>query len=95
MAEPKPAPKKPDAAKPAVGAPEKEPASGSTGGTLLAQAIRLHDQGRTSEAIGAANQAIVLYRADVDAGRNVETSKRGIANANKLISIWQESASSD
>lgn len=74
--------------KPAAG---KESA-GPSGGSMLAQAIRLHDQGKISEAIGAANQAVVLYQADLDAGKNVEVASRGIKNAHKLISVWQESA---
>jgi len=94
VAEPKQeAPKKP-AAEPAKPAekPAVEKESAPTGATLLAQAIRLHDQGKVSEAIGLANQAVVLYQADVNAGRNVEAASRGIKNAQKLISIWQESA---
>ncbi len=61
------------------------------GNSLYAQAIRLHDQGKTSEAIGAANQAIVLWKADIDAGRNVDAARRGVANASKSISVWQDS----
>lgn len=68
------------------------PASAS-GNTLFAQAIRLHDQGKVSEAIGAANQAIVLWNADIEAGKNVDAAKRGVANAKGLISVWQKSAS--
>ena len=93
VAEPKASPKKVDSAKSADNTSEKQPAPGPTAGSLLAQAIRLHDQGKTSEAIGVANQAIVLYKADVDADKNVDTARRGIANASKLISVWQESAS--
>ena len=93
--EPKTAPGKPEptsAKQPekTVDSPKPAP-SAPTGGSFLAQAIRFHNQGRTSEAIGAANQAIVLYRADIDAGKNPDVAKRGIANATKLISVWQES----
>ncbi len=92
VAEPKPAPapKKPapEPAKP-VEKPAPEKAAAPTGAAVLAQAIRLHDQGKTSEAIGAANQAIVLYQADVDAGRNTAAASRGIQNARSLISVWQ------
>ena len=89
--EPKVSPKKP-AAEPAR-QPEKAAASASSpsGGTLLAQAIRLHDQGKVTEAIGAANQAIVLYNADIDAGKGVEAARRGVGNATKLIAVWQQS----
>ena len=89
--EPK-APSKKPAAEPAR-QPEKPAASASSpsGDTLYAQAIRLHDQGKITEAIGAANQAIVLYNADIDAGKGVETARRGIGNATKLISVWQQS----
>jgi len=93
--EPKASAKKP-AAEPAK-QPQKPADSKNTaasspgGGTLLAQAIRLHDQGKVSEAIGAANQAIVLYNADIDAGKGVEAARRGIGNATKLISVWQQS----
>jgi len=84
--------KKPVEPKPAEKpAPEKQP-SGPTGGSMLAQAIRLHDEGKISEAIGAANQAVVLYQADLDAGKNSEVASRGIKNAHRLISVWQESA---
>lgn len=96
VAEPtKSAPKKPaaESAKPVAEkpVPDNEPAAAS-GASLLAQAIRLHDQGKVSEAIGAANQAVVLYKADVDAGKNPEAASRGIKNAAKLISVWQASA---
>ena len=90
VAEPKATPKKPDV-EPARPAPDDQPAAAS-GASLLAQAIRLHDQGRVSEAVGAANQAVVLYQADVDAGRNADAAGRGIKNARNLISVWQGSA---
>lgn len=89
--EPKPSPKK-SAAEPAKQPPKPaETASSPSGDTLYAQAIRLHEQGKVSEAIGAANQAIVLYNADIDAGRRVEAARRGISNATKQISLWQQS----
>lgn len=64
----------------------------ASGNTLFAQAIRLHDQGKTTEAIGAANQAIVLWNGDVEAGKNVDAARRGIATANKYLSVWQGDA---
>lgn len=90
--EPKSTSKKP-AVEPAKQVGAEKPAavaSGPGGGTLLAQAIRLHDQGKDSEAIGAANSAIVLYNADIDAGRNVDSARRGAANATKLITLWEQ-----
>lgn len=91
--EPKPSAAKKPAAEPPGNASESKPtvSSSPSGGTLLAQAIRLHDQGKDAEAIGAANQAIVLYNGDVDAGKNVDAARRGVANATKLISVWQQS----
>lgn len=91
VAQPKAPAKKPvpEAAKPAdKPAPEKEVAP--SGDSLLAQAIRLHDQGKLSEAIGTANQAVVLYQGEIDAGRNTEAASRGIKNAHSLISTWQK-----
>jgi len=67
------------------------PSSQPTGDSLLANAIRLHNQGSSSEAIGAANQAIVLYRSDIESGKNVDRANRGIATASKYISLWQTS----
>ncbi len=64
-----------------------------TGDSMLANAVRLHNQGVYSEAIGAANQAIVIYRADVDAGKNVDRANRGIATATKYISLWRSNSS--
>lgn len=92
--EPSTAAKKPSAESPKQPAEGKidAVASGSSGSSMLAQAIRLHDQGSVTEAIGAANQAIVLWNADIEAGRGVDAAKRGIANATKFISVWQDSA---
>lgn len=97
VAEPKAAPKKaaPEPVKQPIKVSEnKEPPapSGPSGGTLLAQAIRLSDQGKASEAVGTANQAIALWQSDIDAGKGVDSARRGIANATKLISVWQQSA---
>jgi tetratricopeptide (TPR) repeat protein len=93
---PEPKATKKPAAEPAKASESKQPASSSpSGGTLLAQAIRLHDQGKPSEAIGAANQAIVLYNADIEAGKSVDAARRGVANANKLISVWQQSMNTE
>lgn len=93
IADPKPPTKKPsvESAKPADRPTSEKEVASQSGAGLLAQAIRLHDQGKVSEAVGAANQAVVLYQADVDAGRNAEAASRGIKNAHKLISVWQES----
>ncbi len=70
---------------------EPEPVRANPGANRLAEAIRLHSQGRSQEAIGAAQQAIALYQADIEAGKNVESSKRAVANAKKLVTVWQQS----
>ncbi len=80
-AAPKPPPKAVEQTPPAPGNP--------TGDSLLAKAIRLRNQGDTSEAIDAATRAIDLYRADVSAGKSPDSASRGIATATKYISIWQ------
>ena len=92
----------PDASGKSEPAPAKQPAktvedsapAKPTGDSLLAKSIRLRNQGSTSEAIGAANQAIVLYRADIDVGKNPDSANRGIATATKYISVWQASLAS-
>lgn len=65
--------------------------SGPTGRSMFAEAIRLYNAGQPQEAIGAAEQAIALYQADVEAGRNVDEARRGIDNAKKQIKVWQQS----
>jgi tetratricopeptide (TPR) repeat protein len=81
---PEPAPARPNTVEDKPPAPARP-----TGDSLLAKSIKFRNQGDTSEAIGAANQAIVLYRADIDAGKNTDSANRGIATATKYISIWQ------
>jgi tetratricopeptide (TPR) repeat protein len=77
--------------KPATSSAPKEDATPKVDGTsLLAAAIRMRNQGRTQEAIDTAQQAITYFRAEVDAGTNVTSAKRGIDNAGKLISLWQQ-----
>lgn len=63
----------------------------SSGSTVLARAIELNNLGRNAEAIAAAQQAIALFQADIDAGRNTTVAQRGIANARKLVRVWQQS----
>jgi len=60
------------------------------GSTVLAHAIDLHDQGKTQEAISAAQQAMDLYQADIAAGKNSVSARRGSENAKKLIQLWQQ-----
>jgi len=60
------------------------------GSSTLARAIDLHNQGRTQEAVAAAEQAIDLYQAEANAGRNASLAKRGMENARKMIRIWQQ-----
>jgi tetratricopeptide (TPR) repeat protein len=67
---------------------------GSDGDDLLAEAIRLHNQGRNTEAITLAQQAAGVFQADIDAGRDVTTAKRGAENARKLLQAWQSPAAS-
>ncbi len=69
-----------------------QPSQAQDGASTLARAIELKNQGKTSEAIAAAQQAIGQFQADVDAGRNVTASKRGAENARKLIQLWQQSS---
>ena len=74
--------------------PEKptEPAASSpiTGSRMLAEAIQLHDQGHADQAIGAAEQSIALFQADIDAGRNPDSARRGVQNAKTLIKVWHQ-----
>lgn len=71
---------------------EDDPAPRIDGQTMLARAIDLHNQGRNAEAIGAAQQAMSLFQADIDAGRNVGAASRGVENARKLVRLWQQTA---
>ena len=73
--------------------PTEPKASSSTGSKMLAEAIQLHDQGLHEESIGAAQRAIALFQADIEAGRNPESARRGIENAKKLVAVWEQSAS--
>ncbi len=66
------------------------PAPEPSGDSQLAEAIRLHNQGRNSDAIITANNAIALFNRDIQDGRGVDSAKRGIENARKLISVWQQ-----
>ncbi len=65
-----------------------------TGNDLLARAIELYRDGKTNEAISAAQKAMELFQAEVDAGKNVAAAKRGIDNAQKLIQLWQQMSQS-
>ena len=67
------------------------PPRANPGANMLAQAIQLHNQGLPQQAIGAAEQAIALYQADIEAGKNVDAAKRGVANAKKLVTVWRQS----
>lgn len=69
---------------PAPPAPSKP-----SGDSLLARAIRLYNEGDASGAIDAARQAVDLYEADIAAGRNPDSARRGIDTAKKYISVWQ------
>lgn len=67
-----------------------EPAN-PDGATLFARAISLGNQGRTQEAVAAAQQAIVLFEREAVTGNNPTAANRGAENARKMISIWQSS----
>jgi len=69
-----------------------QPATPQTadGSALLAHAIELHDQGKTQEAIGAAQQAVDMYQSEVSAGKNSVSARRGAENAKKLIQLWRQ-----
>ncbi len=60
-----------------------------SGSNLLAKAITLKDQGRYSEAINLAQQAVELFQADLSAGRNTTSARRGLDITNKYIPLWQ------
>lgn len=61
------------------------------GTSLLANAIQLRNQGRTSEAISSAQQAINHFQSEASSGNNPTAAQRGMENARKLISLWQQS----
>lgn len=65
------------------------------GSGTLARAIELHNQGKVSEAIAAARQAIGLFQVEVEANRNPSAAKRGAENARKLIQLWQQTTTSE
>jgi tetratricopeptide (TPR) repeat protein len=88
--------KKPDASarsakeekpKPAV---EEKPSARPDGDTALARAVELRRQGVNAEAIVAAQEAIKLYQADIDASRNTTSANRGLENAKKIIQLSRE-----
>lgn len=60
------------------------------GTSLLANAIQLRNQGRTQDAINTAEQAITHFQSEINSGSNVTSAQRGIENARKLISLWQQ-----
>jgi hypothetical protein len=64
-------------------APEKQ-----TGSSLLALALQYHDQGLNADAVDTINRAKALFQADVDAGKNVESAKRGVNLATKYAAVW-------
>lgn len=92
-----PAPKKPangaarqEPAKPAEVEPREQPGDETPdGGSTLATAIELRNQGRTDEALDVAEQALKLYNAEAEAGRNKTEAERGAENTRKLIRLWK------
>ena len=62
------------------------------GATTLARAIQLRNEGKTDDAVTAAQQAIALFQADVLLAKNVDSAKRGAENAKRLITVWRQSS---
>jgi hypothetical protein len=96
----RPVPSKPGATKsksnPAP-APPRQAAVDTTsqvdGSSMLARAIGLHNEGKTQEAMIAAQQAIGLFQSDIAVGKNTTAAQRGVENAKKFIQLWQSSIS--
>jgi len=70
--------------------PEEKPSNRPEGDTALARAIELDRQGATEDAVKAAEEAIRLYQADIDAGRNPNDARRGQETARKFIQSRRE-----
>ena len=77
---------------PADSSPVREASAQIDGSTMLAHAIQLHNQGNNQEAVAAAEQAILLFQSDAQAGKNVDYANRGAENARKLIALWRQPA---
>ena len=71
---------------------EEKPSTRPEGDTALARAVQFRRQGATQDAAAAAQEAIRLYQADIDAGRNVTSAKRGMETARKIVQVSQESS---
>lgn len=63
-----------------------------SGTSMIAKAIQLHDQGNVKDAINAAENAILLFQSEAQAGKNVDLANRGADNARKLIALWRKSS---
>jgi tetratricopeptide (TPR) repeat protein len=83
-------PVQPKIAKPAASAQKADTTPKTDGTSLLATAIQLRNQGRTQDAISTAEQAITHFQSEVNSGSNATSAQRGIENARKLISLWQQ-----
>ncbi len=84
------APTKPEPAPKQQAEEVKTVSSAPIGDSQLAEAIKLGDQRRYSEAINAANRAIAMYQIDIESEKSVEQARRGITNARNLISTWRQ-----
>ncbi|MGQ9580547.1 MAG: hypothetical protein ACUVT8_06325 [Armatimonadota bacterium] len=69
---------------------EEKPSKLPTGDTALRQAVEFRRQGKHQEALEAAQEAVRLYQADIDAGRNLEAAKNGLQTAQKLIEVSRQ-----
>lgn len=78
-------------AKTAAAEPKDDNTPRVDGTSLLANAIQLRNQGRTADAIATAQLAINKFQSEVSSGNNPTSAQRGIENARKLISLWQQS----
>jgi orotidine-5'-phosphate decarboxylase len=83
-------PVQPKVAKPVTTAQKEDTKPKADGTSLLANAIQLRNQGRTQDAISTAEQAITHFQSEINSGSNVTSAQRGIENARKLISLWQQ-----
>ncbi|MEN6356560.1 MAG: zinc ribbon domain-containing protein [Armatimonadota bacterium] len=83
-------PVQPKIVKSAASAQKTDTTPKANGTSLLAAAIQLRNQGRTQDAISTAEQAITHFQSEINSGSNATSAQRGIENARKLISLWQQ-----
>ena len=87
--------KKPEKPKPvqekSAETPKEHVSNQNDGASMFAQATLLYSQGNGHEAMQAAEQAKAMFQADIDAGKNTDSARRGVENAKKLIAVLQQS----